>query len=154
MLLPSIEKGVNRFFKDGIIVAIRFSDWISNLVPVRKKTKEIRLCIDFWNLKKVSLKDNYPLPKMDHSLQRVVGASQMSLLDGYSGYNQILVHEKDQYKTTFLCPHFLHPIAALHPLAETFLLWFYGHRSFLSFLATKKCFERLLPLFVEGGSFD
>ena len=92
-LLPSIEKEVNQLYKAGIIVPIIFSDWISNLVLVRKKTGEIRLCIDFRNLNKVSLKYNYPLPKMDHILQRVVGASRMSLLDGYSGYNQILVHE-------------------------------------------------------------
>ena len=68
-LLPSIEKEINRLYKSGIIVPIRFSDWILNLVPVRKKTGEIRLCIDFRNLNKVSLKDNYPLPKMDHILQ-------------------------------------------------------------------------------------
>ena len=79
-------------YKAGIIVPIRFSDWISNLVLVCKKTGEIRLCIDFRNLNKASLKDNYPLPKMDHILQRVVGVSRMSLLDGYSRYNQILVH--------------------------------------------------------------
>lgn len=47
------------------------------------------------------MKDNYPLPKMNHILQRVVGSSRMSLLDGYSGYNQILVHKDDQLKTTF-----------------------------------------------------
>eukprot|EP00253_Pinus_taeda_P006472 PITA_06472 len=103
-LLPSIEKEVNRLYKLGIIVPIQFSDWISNLVPVRKKTSEIRLCIDFRNLNKVSLKDNYPLAKMDHILQRVVGASRMSLLDGYSGYNQILVHEDDRDKTAFTTP--------------------------------------------------
>jgi len=103
-LLPSIEKEVNRLYKAGIIVPIRFFDWISNLVPVCKKTGEIRLCIDFQNLNKASLKDNYPLPKMDHILQRVVGATRMSLLDGYSGYNQILVHEKDQEKTSFTTP--------------------------------------------------
>eukprot|EP00253_Pinus_taeda_P025553 PITA_25553 len=103
-LLPLIEKEVNRLYKSGIIVPIQFFDWISNLVPVRKKTGEIRLCIDFRNLNKVSLKDNYLLPKMDHILQRVVGASRMSLLDGYSGYNQILVHEGDCDKTTFTTP--------------------------------------------------
>eukprot|EP00253_Pinus_taeda_P020176 PITA_20176 len=103
-LLPSIEKEVNIFYKSRIIVPIRFLDWISNLVPVRKKTGDIRLCIDFKNLNKVSLKDNYPLPKMDHILQRVVGASRMSLLDGYSGYNQILVHEDEHDKTTFITP--------------------------------------------------
>ena len=103
-LLPLIEKEVNRLYKSGIIVPIIFSNWISNLVPVRKKTGEICLCIDFRNLNKVSLKDNYPLPKMDHILQRVVGASRMSLLDGYSGYNQILVHEDDRDKTAFTTP--------------------------------------------------
>eukprot|EP00253_Pinus_taeda_P029302 PITA_29302 len=100
-LLPSIEKEINRLYKSGIIVPIRFSDWISNLGPVRKKTSEIRLCIDFRNLNKVVLKDNYPLPKMDHILQRVVGASRMSLLDGYSRYNQVSIHENDQDKTMF-----------------------------------------------------
>ncbi len=38
---------------------------------------------------------------MDHILQRVVGESRMSLLDGYSGYNQISVHEDDRDKTAF-----------------------------------------------------
>ena len=103
-LLPSIEKEVNRLYKAGIIVPIRFSDWISNLVPVRKKTEEIILCIDFRNLNKVSLKENYPLPKTDHILQRAVGALRLSLLDGYYGYNQILVHEDDCDKTTFSTP--------------------------------------------------
>ena len=103
-LFLSIEKEVNKIFKAGIIVPITFSDWMSNLVLVRKKTGEIRLCIDFRNLNKVSLKDNYPLPKMDHILQKVVGASRMSLLDGYSGYNQILVHEKDKDKISFTTP--------------------------------------------------
>ena len=48
--------------------------------------------------------DNYPLPKMDHILQRVAGSSRISLLDGFSGYNQILVHEDDQTKTAFTTP--------------------------------------------------
>ena len=50
------------------------------------------------------MKDNYPLPKMDHILQRVFRASRMSLLDGYSSYNQILVHEDDKDKTAFTTP--------------------------------------------------
>src|SRR3984885_9208610 len=72
MLLPAMEQEVQKMFKAGIIAPIRFSDWISNLVPTRKKTGEIRLCVDLRNLNQVSLKDNYPLPKMDHILQRVV----------------------------------------------------------------------------------
>ena len=71
---------------------------------VRKKNGEIRLCVDFRNLNKCSKKDNYPLPKMEHLLQRVSGASVMSFLDGFFGYNQVVVHLDDQEKTTFTTP--------------------------------------------------
>ena len=104
MLLPLIEKEVRKLFDAKIIVSLRFSKWVANLVPVRKKNGEIRLCIDFRNLNRVSLKDNYPLPKMDHILQRVVGSQRISILDGFSGYNQIIMHPKDQEKTTFTTP--------------------------------------------------
>lgn len=66
VLLPLIEKGVRKIFDAKFIVPWRFSKWLSNLVPARKNTREIRLCVDFRNLNKVSLKDNYSLPKMDH----------------------------------------------------------------------------------------
>ena len=85
-------------------MSLRFSKWLENLVPVRKKSGEIRLCVDFRNLNQVSLKDNYPLPKMDHILQRVVGSQRMSMLDGFLGYNEVAVHPKDQEKKTFTTP--------------------------------------------------
>jgi hypothetical protein len=103
-LLPLIEKEIKKMYDAKIIVPLRFSKWVSNLVPTRKKTGEIRLCIDFQNLNKVSLKDNYPLPKMDNILQKVVGSIQISLLDGFSGYNQVLVHPDDQEKTNVTTP--------------------------------------------------
>ena len=77
---------------------------VSNLVPTRKKSGEIRLCVDLRNLNQVSLKYHYPFPRMDHILQRVVGSSRIFLLDGFSGFNQILVHPDDQDKTTFTTP--------------------------------------------------
>jgi len=77
---------------------------VSNLVATSKKTGEIRLRVDLRNVNKVSLKDNCPLPKVDHILQRVVGASRISLLDGFSGYNQILVYPNDHEKTAFRTP--------------------------------------------------
>ena len=55
-------------------------------------------------MNKVSLKDNYPVPKMDHILHKVIGSQRMSVLDGFSGYNHILVHQEDQEKTTFTTP--------------------------------------------------
>ena len=87
VLLALIEKEEKRMYDAQIIAPIIYFDWVSNLVPTRKKTGEIRLCVNFRNLNKVSLKENYPLPKMDHILQRVIGSSRISLLDGFSGYN-------------------------------------------------------------------
>jgi hypothetical protein len=74
------------------------------MVPMRKKSGEIRFCVDFRNLNKVSLKENYPLPKMDYILQKVVGSHKMSMLDGFLGYNQIMVHPDDREKTNFTTP--------------------------------------------------
>jgi hypothetical protein len=104
LLLPLIEKEIIKLFEAKIIVSLRFSKWLSNLVLVRKKSGEIRLCVVFRNLNQVSLKDNYPLPKMDDILQRVVGSQRMSMLDGFLGYNQVAVHPTDQEKTTFTTP--------------------------------------------------
>ena len=71
------------------------------MVPVRKKNEDIRICIDFRNLNKACQKDNFPLPPMEQILQAVAGSELMSFLDGFLGYNQVLVHPDDQLKTTF-----------------------------------------------------
>jgi hypothetical protein len=101
ILLPVIEREVKKFLDAKIIVPLRYSDCIANLVPVRKKNGEIRLCVNFKNVNKSSLKDNYLLPKMDHVLEKVVGENRMSMIDGFSGYNQIAVSKHDKEKTTF-----------------------------------------------------
>ena len=75
--------------------------WVTNLVPIRKKNRELRLCVDFKNLNKASKKDNYPLPSLDEVLQVINGAQMMKFMDGYLGYNQIIVEEEDRLKTTF-----------------------------------------------------
>jgi hypothetical protein len=87
LMLPLIEKEVRKLFDANIIVSLRFSKWVANLVPVGKKSGDIRLCVDFRNLNRVSLKENYPLPKMDYILQKVVGSHKISMLNGFSGYN-------------------------------------------------------------------
>ena len=87
MLLPIMEKEVKKMLDAQIIVPLRYSEWVANLVPVRKKSGEIRLCVDFRNLNRSSRKDNYPLPNMEHILQRVTGASRISMIDGFSRYN-------------------------------------------------------------------
>jgi ribonuclease HI len=104
LLLPTMEKEIKKLLDARIIIPLRYSEWIANLVPVRKKNGEIRLCVDFRNLNKCSRKDNYPLPKMEHMLQKVSGSKVMSFIDGFSGYNQIAVHPEDREKTAFTTP--------------------------------------------------
>ena len=56
------------------------------------------------NLKKVNaatVRDHYPLPIIDHVLERVAGKEAYSFLDGFLGYNQVSIDAKDQHKTTF-----------------------------------------------------
>lgn len=81
--------------KARIIYPIHHSTWIANVIPVCKKNGEIRIFVDFRNLNQASLRDNYPLPIMDHILQLVSGSEMKSMLDGFSGYNQISVSESD-----------------------------------------------------------
>jgi hypothetical protein len=68
MLLPIMEKEVKKLLDAQIIFPLRYSEWVANLIPMRNKSGEIRLCVDFINLNKSSKKENYPLPKMDHIL--------------------------------------------------------------------------------------
>jgi len=100
-LESQIKTELNKLLKAKIIFPVRHSNWASNMVPVRKKNGDIRICIDFRNLNKASLKDNFPFPTMEQILQSVAGSELMSFLDGFSGYNQVLVHPDDQLKTTF-----------------------------------------------------
>jgi hypothetical protein len=99
-----IEREIKKLLDAKIIICLRYSKWIANLVIVRKKNGEIKLCVDFRNLNKFSKKDNYPLPKMEHLLQRISGATVMSFLDGFLGYKHIFVHPDDQEKTAFTTP--------------------------------------------------
>jgi hypothetical protein len=58
LLFPLIEKEARKLFDANIIVSLIFSKWVANLVPIRKKSGEIRLCVDFQNLNRVSLNRN------------------------------------------------------------------------------------------------
>ena len=81
-----------------------FFDWVAYLLLVRKKNGEIRICVDFRNLNICSLKDNYPLPEMDHILHKFFCAKRFSIIDVFSRYNQVAVHVDDKEKTTFTTP--------------------------------------------------
>jgi hypothetical protein len=104
ILLPIVEKEVRNILDAKIIIPLRYFEWVGNLVLVRNKNGEIILCVNFKNMNKCSLKDNYPLPKIEHILQRVVQDSRISMMDGCSRYNQVAMHLEDRDKTTFTTP--------------------------------------------------
>ncbi len=85
----------------NIILPIKHSSWVANLVLIRKKNGEIRLCLDCRDLNLVSLKDHHPLPSMEQILSKVSGSKRFTFLDGFSSYNQVLVKEPNRYKPTF-----------------------------------------------------
>jgi hypothetical protein len=67
-----------------------------------------RMCVDYRKLNLSTRKDDFPLPFMDQMLERLVGKSFYCFLDGYSGYNKIVINPKDQEKTTFTCFQLVH----------------------------------------------
>eukprot|EP00896_Chara_braunii_P019025 GBG76901.1 hypothetical protein CBR_g23115 [Chara braunii] len=68
---------------------------------VRKKNKDLRLCIDYRKLNAQTVKNAGPLPRIDDLLERLGGATYFSKLDLKSGYHQIEIQHQDRYKTAF-----------------------------------------------------
>ena len=117
-----VRKEVLKLLEAGMIYPISDSEWVSPVQVVPKKggmtvieneknelipTRTVtgwRMCIDYRRLNQATGKDHFPLPFMDQMLERLAGQAYYCFLDGYSGYNQILVNPEDQEKTTFTCP--------------------------------------------------
>ena len=75
----------------------------NELIPTRTVTGW-RVCTDYRKLNNATRNDHYPLPFIDQMLERLARHSHYCFLDGYSGYNQIVIAPKDQEKSTFTCP--------------------------------------------------
>ena len=71
---------------------------------VKKKNGHIRCYVDFRNLNETCPKDEFPLPNMDLLIDSAAGSAMFSIMDGFSGYNQIRMAPKDAEKTTFRTP--------------------------------------------------
>ena len=117
-----VRKDVMKWLNAGFIYAISDSSWVSSVHVVTKKggftmirneknelipTRTLigwRVCIDYRKLNTATRKDHFPLPFIDHMLDRLAGHPHFGFLDGYYGYNQIAITPEHQEKTTFTCP--------------------------------------------------
>ncbi|XP_019225396.1 PREDICTED: uncharacterized protein LOC109206978 [Nicotiana attenuata] len=98
----AVGEKVEKLLENGSIRESKYPQWVSNMVMVKKKSGKWRMCMDFTELNKACLKDSFLLPHIDQLIDVTAGHKLLSFLDAYSGYNQILMEEEYQKKTTFI----------------------------------------------------
>nr|GFC37162.1 putative reverse transcriptase domain-containing protein [Tanacetum cinerariifolium] len=77
------------------------SSWGAPVLFVNKKDGSFRMCIDYRELNKLTIKNRYPLPRIDDLFDQLQGSSVYSKIDLRSGYHQLRVREKDIPITAF-----------------------------------------------------
>lgn len=100
----AIKAKVEKLLKAGFIYPIPLTDWVSNIVPVNKKQGTIRVCVDYHDINRAYPKHNFPTPFITQLIDECAGSEMYSLMDSFSGYNQINIALADQHKIAFICP--------------------------------------------------
>ncbi|GJS80573.1 reverse transcriptase domain-containing protein [Tanacetum coccineum] len=77
------------------------SPWGAPILFVKKKDGSFRMCIDYWELNKLTIKNRYPLPKIDDLFDQLQGLSVYSKIDLRSGYHQLRVRDEDIPKIAY-----------------------------------------------------
>lgn len=96
-----VEKAELEKMLDREVIEPSKSPWSSPIVLVSKKDGSTRFCVDYRRLNDVTLKDAYPLPRVDECLDSLAGAKWFSSMDLNSGFWQIAMSEDDKEKTAF-----------------------------------------------------
>ncbi|GKF72346.1 putative reverse transcriptase domain-containing protein [Tanacetum coccineum] len=77
------------------------SPWRAPVLFYKKKDGSFRMCIDYWELNRLTVRNRYPLPRIDDLFDQLQGSSVYSKTDLRSGYHQLRVRDKDIPKTAF-----------------------------------------------------
>ncbi|GKB42170.1 putative reverse transcriptase domain-containing protein [Tanacetum coccineum] len=103
-LAPSEMKELSEQLKelsDKGFIRPSSSPWGAPVLFVKKKDGSFRMCIDYQELNKLTMKNRYPLPRIDDLFDQLQGSSVYSKIDLRSGYHQLRVREEDIPKTAF-----------------------------------------------------
>lgn len=86
---------------DRGFIRLSSSPWGVSILFVKKKDKSMRMCVNYHQLNKFTLKNKYPLSRIDNLFDQFHGAFVFLKIDLHSGYHQLKVKEVDVHKTTF-----------------------------------------------------
>ena len=86
---------------DKAVIRPSVSPWGAPVLFVKKKDGSMRLCIDYRELNKLTIKNKYPLPRIDDLFDQLKGACYFSKIDLRSGYHQLKIKPEDIPKTAF-----------------------------------------------------
>ena len=96
----TVRQLLDQMTSKGVISPSK-SPWASPIVLVKKKDGTIRFCIDYRKVNNLTVKDAYPLPRVDDTLDTLAGSVWFTTLDLKSGYWQVEVAQEDRAKTAF-----------------------------------------------------
>jgi hypothetical protein len=104
-LLPKVQKELDRMLADGVIEKITEpTDWCAPIVPVLKKSGDVRICVDLKRLNRSVKRERYTLPSLDDVTHKLAGSKVFSKLDATSGFWQIPLDPETAKLTTFMTP--------------------------------------------------
>jgi len=99
--LEELKEQLKELSKKGFIRPSA-SPWGSPVLFVKKKDDSLRMCVDYRNLNAMTVKNKYPLPRIDDLLDQLKGAKYFSKIDLRSGYHQMKIRSEDIPKTAFV----------------------------------------------------